>query len=125
VKVAEIAAGLVCVCSTLGACSSSPPRATIPVGSSKTVDVDLYSDAPTPGPWTVSAQDLTSTLADAGPALSFSFDKTQGQNGDKIHLTINALSASPLGVAPFQIVSELGAPDAGGARTTWVGVVGN
>jgi hypothetical protein len=109
-----------------GSPSGSTKGASIPVGSSKTVELDLYSDGPTSGPWTVSAQDLTSRLADAGPALSFSLDNTQGRNGDKLHLTIHALSASPLGVAPFLIVNELGGPvDAGSARTTWVGIVGN
>jgi hypothetical protein len=105
--------------------SGTTTGVSVPLGSSKTVDVNLYSDGPTSGPWTVAAVDLTSVLTDAEPALSLSLDKTEGQNGDTVHLTIAALSASSLGVSPFQIVSTLGASDAGGARTTWVGIVGN
>jgi hypothetical protein len=93
----------------------------IPIGTSKTIEVDLYSDAPTPGPWTVSAIDLSSTFFGAtSPALSFSFDKTTGQNGDKLHLTIKALAAGPLGASPFWIESDLG-----NVQKFWVGVVGN
>ena len=33
---------------------------TIPVGNSKTIEVDLFSDADTGGPWTVAADDLLS-----------------------------------------------------------------
>jgi hypothetical protein len=93
----------------------------IPIGTSRTIEVDLYSDGPTSGPWTVSALDLSSTFFGANqPALSFSFDKTTGQNGDKLQLTINALAAGPLGASPFWIESDLGK-----ASKFWVGVVGN
>jgi hypothetical protein len=93
----------------------------IPIGTSKTIELDLYSDAPTSGPWTVSAIDLSSTFFGAtSPALSFSFDKTSGQNGDKLHLTITALAAGPLGASPFWIESDLG-----NVQKFWVGVVGN
>ncbi len=93
----------------------------IPIGTSKTIDVDLYSDAPTSGPWTVSALDLSSIFfGAANPALSFSFDKTTGQNGDTLHLTITALAAGPLGASPFWIESDLGQ-----TSKFWAGVVGN
>jgi hypothetical protein len=93
----------------------------IPIGTSKTIELDLYSDEPTSGPWTVSAIDLSSTFFGAtSPALSFSFDKTTGQNGDKLLLTIKALAAGPLGASPFWIESDLG-----DVQKFWVGVVGN
>jgi hypothetical protein len=92
----------------------------IPIGTSRTVEVDLYSDGPT-GDWTVSAIDLSTGLLGAPkPALSFSFDKTTGKNGDKLQLTITALEKGPLGAAPFWLESDLGM-----VQKFWVGVVGN
>jgi hypothetical protein len=92
----------------------------IPVGQSATVELDLYSDAPTSGPWHLSAVDFASAFMGQPPELSFSFDATQGQNGDKVHLTIKALKASALGASNFWIQSDLGQ-----SSTVWLGVVGN
>jgi hypothetical protein len=93
----------------------------IPVGTSKTIEVDLYSDGPTSGPWQVSGIDLSSVFfGSTKPALSFSFDKSEGQNGDKLNLTITALATGPLGASPFWIESDLG-----NVSKFWVGVVGN
>lgn len=93
----------------------------IPIGSSAKIEVDLYSDGPTSGPWAVSALNLSSIFfGAANPALSFSFDKPTGQNGDKLYLTIKSLAAGPLGAAPFWIESDLGQ-----TSKFWVGVVGN
>jgi hypothetical protein len=94
--------------------------AKIPVGSSKTIELDLYSDAPTSGPWKVSVLDVTSAFFGQAPALSFTMDKKQGQNGDKIQLTIKALAKSSLGASPFWIQNDLG-----GVSTVWIGLVGN
>ena len=59
-------------------------------GSSRTIEVHLASDAPTSGPWTVSATEKGGPQAPADPdnLLSFAWDKTTGQNGDVLHLTI-------------------------------------
>jgi hypothetical protein len=76
-------------------------------GQSATIEVDLYSDAPTSGPWTVSAYDITSAFFGGQPALSFSFDNNTGQNGDKLNLTITALQ-TVVGGALFWIESDLG-----------------
>jgi hypothetical protein len=92
----------------------------IPVGQSKTVELDLYSDAPTSGPWKVSVLDISSMFFGGAPALSFTLDKTQGQNGDKLQLTIKALSSSSLGASPYWIQNDLGS-----STTVWIGVVGN
>ncbi len=87
----------------------------IPLGSTRTVDVELYSDAPTPGPWTISAAPIM-----AGDLL-LSFDKTSGQNGDVVHLTITAIKQdSGFGAEGFIITSALGSQ-----TTRWYGVVGN
>jgi hypothetical protein len=94
--------------------------AKIAVGSSKTIELDLYSDAPTSGPWKVSVLDVTSAFFGQAPALSFTMDKKQGQNGDKIQLTIKALAKSSLGASPFWIQNDLG-----GVTTVWIGLVGN
>jgi hypothetical protein len=92
---------------------------TIPVGQSKTIEVDLFSDVPTDGPWTVSASDGVSALAGLAPSMSFSWDKTQGQNGDKLQLTVKVTAASPLGGAHvFVITSTLKS-----AVTKWAGLV--
>jgi hypothetical protein len=99
---------------------------TIPLGSTKTITVRLYSAFATSGPWDVSAVDATSAMFGGNPALSFSFDRSQGRNGDVLHLTIHAMASSPLGLAPFWIVNDLGPRGApGSARTSWVGVVEN
>jgi hypothetical protein len=92
----------------------------IPVGSSKTVELDLYSDAPTSGPWKVSVLDLTSAFFGGPEALSFTLDASEGKNGDKLHLTIKSLAKSPLGAAPFWVQNELGE-----SITVWIGLVGN
>ena len=90
------------------------------MGSSKTIELDLYSDAPTSGPWKVTVLDLTSAFFGGNPALSLSLDKTEGQNGDKLHLTIKALAKSSLGASPFWVQNDLG-----GVTTVWIGLVGN
>jgi hypothetical protein len=92
---------------------------TIGRGQSKTVEVDLFSEAPTPGPWTVRAVET-----DGSNSLSFSFDKTTGQNGDKLALTITVLNTNALGegsdAEAFAIVSTLGTQ-----LSFWAGFVGN
>ena len=86
----------------------------IPIGSSATIEVDLFSDADTGGPWTVSASDTSG----AG-AITFAWDRTTGQNGEKLHLTINAVKKTQYGAAGFSIKSKLN-----GRTTSWFGLVG-
>jgi hypothetical protein len=88
----------------------------IPVGSSKTIELDLYSSAPTSAPWTVSAFEVNN-----GTDLSFSFNKTTGQNGDKILLTITVKSKNTsYNGEPFWIKSSLN-----GVNNYWPVIVGN
>lgn len=87
----------------------------VPVGMSKTIDVYLYSDAPK-APWNVTA---TTGYGSAG-SLSFSFDKSTGQNGDVLHLTITSLKATSSGSVRFYVTSA----DSQNTRHTWYGLVG-
>ena len=59
----------------------------IPLGTTKSIPVELYSVAPTSGPWTISAIDYE-TLVGNAPVLTLSLDKTSGMNGDEVNLTI-------------------------------------
>jgi hypothetical protein len=96
---------------------------TIPVNQNKTIEVDLFSDGPTSGAWTVTALDLMATYYGTygfQPSMTFAWDKTQGQNGDKLNLTITVTQAATLlgGAHAFMIVSNLG------SRTqVWPGIV--
>jgi hypothetical protein len=91
----------------------------IPVGQSKTVEVDLYSDGPTTGPWSLEAQDF-GALQGGAADLSFQFDKTTGQNGDKVKMTITVMKQGQFGVEGFLLLNRLGS-----AGSFWIGLVGN
>jgi hypothetical protein len=96
---------------------------TIPVGQSKTIEVDLFSDGDTGGPWTVAAADVLSTYYGSyglTPTMTFAWDRTQGQNGEKLHLTITVTTASALtgGGHAFMITSTKGSRQA-----VWPGLV--
>ena len=104
---------------TVHAGTATPPVTTLGIaiapGTSKVVDVVLYSEADV-GPWTVSA---VSVPVGEGN-LSFSWDKTTGNNGDTLHLTITANYADEgYGGEPFHIESKLG-----GETNYWLGYVG-
>ena len=92
---------------------------TIPVGQSKTIEVDLFSDANTGAPWNVTAIDAA-TLQQQPAELSFSWDRTSGQNGQKLYLTVKVLKASQYGAESFIIQSQLGTQ-----TSLWIGLVGN
>jgi hypothetical protein len=91
----------------------------IPVSQSKTVALDLFSDGPTSGPWTVSALD-GATLRGQAAQLKFSFDKTTGVDGDTIQMTIQVLSAGRRNREAFIVESSLN-----GAKHIWIGEVVN
>jgi hypothetical protein len=59
----------------------------IATGTSKTIEVDLWSDAPAVD-WTVKAYDLASYFSGQPEELQFAWDKDGGNNGDKLMLTI-------------------------------------
>lgn len=53
---------------------------------------------------TVSVRDLATTFGEA-PALSFSFDDTEGANGDVPYLAIQMRRARSAGYEPFLLVT--------------------
>jgi hypothetical protein len=89
--------------------------AAIAPGASKVIDVALYSEADV-GPWTVTAL----SVPVGGSNLSFAWDRTTGNNGDVLHLTITVnYVESSYGGEPFLIESTLG-----GETNYWLGYVG-
>ncbi len=92
---------------------------TIPVGQSKTIAVELFSDGPT-NDWTVSAVD--STYGTTQPKeLTFTWDKQSGNNGDTLHLTITHVMAGSHAGSEFMIWAEHGVTTA----NLWFGFVAN
>lgn len=77
------------------------------VGGSAMVPLILWSDAPVPD-WNVVVVDPFSYPA-ASPYLSFALDKSTGNNGDVVHLTVTVKSVdSTYGGHPFLIASTDG-----------------
>jgi hypothetical protein len=98
-----------------GGFSGNTKGVLIPVGQTKTVELDLFSEAPMAGPWTVFVKEV------GGTNLGLSLDKTSGQNGDKINLTIQVKSKNTAyGGEIFLIESTRGTD-----KSLWVGFVGN
>jgi hypothetical protein len=95
-------------------------------GSTATVNVHFYADAPVGGTWTLAATEPdVPQLPDPAHQLSLSFDRTQGQRGDVVHLTVTrAPAAADAGLvvtpAPFVITATLGS-----VKHWYWGVVGN
>ena len=76
----------------------------VPLGTSVTIDVQLFSDGPT-ADWTLEADD-SSVFAATGPAeLSFSWDVPSGNNGDTRKLTITRVKDGAIGGTEFVIHS--------------------
>ena len=86
-------------------------------GASRTIELDLFSEAPTSGPWTITGQD-ENTRAKGTQLLEFTFDKPSGVNGDKIMLTIKVLELGASGTEAFLLTSQLG-----DQRAFWAGIV--
>jgi hypothetical protein len=95
---------------------------TIAVGASKTIDVQLFSDAATSGPWFVDATDGSELLG--GPSyLALTLDHAKGINGDTLKLTITVTSAPPSHYETFVLYSSAASNQSD--DYLWVGVVGN
>lgn len=97
--------------------STTTKSVKIPVGMSKTIDIALYSDAPT-ATWTVKAFDAAQIYGQP-QELTFSWDKTMGNNGDVLHLTITRVSAGMGGGSEFLISSR----PSGVSDSIWFGFV--
>jgi len=91
----------------------------INVGDTKTIDIDLFSDADTGGPFNVSVEDLSGAFG-GEPHLELSLDQSSGQNGQVLHLTIHVLSTGMHKTATFVLKSELF-----GKENLYFGVVGS
>jgi len=94
----------------------------IAMGASRTIEVDLFSDGDTGGPWVVTADDVLATYYGSyglKPSLSFSWDRTRGQNGEKLHLTITVIGTSPVAGAHAFMITSL----SGKRKTVWPGLV--
>lgn len=91
----------------------------IPIGSQRTIELKLFSDGPTGGPFDVQVFDATQMMGQGPSALDVSLDESAGQNGQTLHLTLSPTSQGPFGVQPFLIVASLN-----GVQHLWAGVVG-
>ena len=95
---------------------------TVPVGKSKTMELDLFSSAAMSGPMTVTITSFAGGGMGSTPPVTFALDKSTGVNGDKINVTVtsNSAAASRLGATTFVITSTVGTD-----KHYWAGVVGN
>jgi len=93
----------------------------IPVGGTGTVEVELYSDGPTSGPWTIQASDLSGLMGGAEELeATFGGQSTAtGVNGDKLTLTIKVLQQGSGGYEVLWLQSTLGQ-----TMPVWLGAVG-
>ncbi len=78
------------------------------VGVPTTITLDLLSDGPTNGPFTIEALDDASQLAHLPVLLDLALDRSSGQNGEMVHLTITPQSRPATGLGTFTIRSTLG-----------------
>jgi hypothetical protein len=91
------------------------PGVKVPVGHTRVIDLDLFSDAPTPGSWSVDVEEVGTSNLDLEAGVD------PGVNGQKIHLAITALGAGP----SVFMVSSYPSWDATVAPNFWVGYVNN
>ena len=91
----------------------------VPVQTSKTVDVQLISDVPTDA-FTVSATD-TAVFYGESPELTFTWDATTGKNGDVLHLTITRARAGQLPGSELFLEAKVG----NDVVSQWWGYVAN
>ncbi|HXU01293.1 MAG TPA: hypothetical protein VN903_09890, partial [Polyangia bacterium] len=82
----------------------------IPIGTSRTIDLDLFSTAAVPHDWNVAVYPYEDFYGGTR-SINVSTNKTSGKNGDIIRLTISALRQNPtFGMSPFIIMSTYGSP---------------
>lgn len=82
----------------------------IPIGVKRTIPLKLFSAAPTAGSWTVRVYD-SSELKTGKSNLLLLLDRSTGQNGDTINLTITPRTVDArLGGEAFVLFSEFGTP---------------
>jgi hypothetical protein len=91
----------------------------IALGETKDVEIDLFSDGPTNGPWSVMAYDVKDLFGQP-KALDLTLDRTTGRNGEKLYLTIKVLIEGKHKTESFLLVSKLG-----DQQNLWIGIVGS
>jgi hypothetical protein len=89
-------------------------------GSSATIELELFSDTAT-ADWTVVVEDVASAVQMLPAELSLTLDKTTGNDGDKLELTIKRLKDGQGGGSELVIVSKVG----GETVSLWWGLVTN
>jgi hypothetical protein len=87
-------------------------------GQSKTIDVNLFSEGDTGGPWTVDVKEI-GPLGGGRPNVVYELDRNQGRNGDKLRLTITTRSQKRRQSSAFLLISRQGR-----RQNLWVGLVG-
>ena len=93
----------------------------VPLGTSKVVEVDLFSDAPVATPWTEAAADIDALLYKQPTELTFSWDTQTGNNGDKLHLTITRVANGQNGGSVVRVSSVVANQSVG----QWWGYIAN
>ena len=97
------------------------------MGQEKTLNLHLFSTAPMPGPWTVSVYDYDAFFYGGTPKLGLKLDKSEGRNGDTLHLTIEVMGQdAQIGAEAFILYSDYGKPtDADFQSNLAMGIVVN
>ena len=107
------------ITTSLGGQSLIEKGAKIAVGATGVVELDLFSEAATSGPWTVTVKDAQAAFGGTA-LLDLSLDKTTGVNGEKLHLSITVKTAGKHNTENFLVESTLGTQ-----KNLWIGLVGN
>jgi hypothetical protein len=92
----------------------------VPVGQSRTIELDISSAGPTAKGVALKAVD-GNFLKGAAQNLELTFDRATADNGDRVHLTIKANAADPRGFSTFIIAA--GTDDTN--KSLWHGFVVN
>ncbi len=92
---------------------------TIPVGQTKSIPVDVFSEGPTSGPFTFTAVDPAPMLG-SPQLLDLTVTPSTGVNGDVAMVTIDVLQAGPGNVELFYVTAVQGS-----SQAIWFGTVGN
>ncbi len=90
----------------------------VALGKSKTIDVDLFSDAPLSN-WTIQAVDATYGTSNP-KELDLVFDVTSGNNGDVAHLTITRIANGQYAGSEFFVYAQRGT-----SYNMWFGFAAN
>ena len=78
------------------------------VGSTKKIELDYFSDAPTTGTYTVSYLDLNHYYTGGAPEVTGTVDMPQGVNGQKAYLTLNRAHGGNFMQQNFGVNGSLG-----------------